>query len=65
MDTNKVILIGRLTRDAELKYTANNKALANFAIAVSGYSKDDVSFFDVRLWGQAAEKLNQYLVKGK
>ena len=70
-DTNFVVLIGRLTRDAELKLTANGKAVSKFTLAVnkkrkSGDAwKDDAGFFDIVLWGQLAESLQQYLVKGK
>jgi single-strand DNA-binding protein len=70
-DLNHVVLIGRLTRDAELKYTANGQAVCNFSIAVNRRRKngdqweDEVSFFDIVLWGRQGESLNQYLVKGK
>lgn len=70
-DLNHVILIGRLTRDAELKYTANGQAVCKFSVAVNRRRKngdqwvDEANFFDVVLWGRAGETLNQYLVKGK
>ncbi|MGL4982031.1 MAG: single-stranded DNA-binding protein [Treponemataceae bacterium] len=70
-DVNKVILIGRLTRDAELKYTQGGAAILNFSIAVNRRKKsgdqwvDEASFFDVVLYGKFGEMLNQYLVKGK
>jgi len=70
-DLNHVILIGRLTRDAELKYTANGQAVCKFSVAVNRRRKngdqwvDEPNFFDVVLWGRAGETLNQYLVKGK
>lgn len=70
-DVNHVILIGRLTRDAELKYTTGGAAVAKFAIAVNRRRKngeqwvDEANFFDVELWGRLAESLNAYLVKGK
>jgi single-strand DNA-binding protein len=70
-DLNHVILIGRLTRDAELKYTANGQAVCKFSIVVNRRRKngdqwvDEASFFDIVLWGRAGESLNQYLVKGK
>ena len=69
-DLNKVFMIGRLTRDSELKYTAQGTALNNFSIAVGRREKrgndwvDAVSFFDVTLWGKQAEALAQYLTKG-
>jgi single-strand DNA-binding protein len=70
-DINKCFLIGRLTRDAELKYTATGKPISKFTIAVNEKRKDgddwvdEASFFDINLWGKQAESLNQYLVKGK
>ena len=70
-DVNHVILIGRLTRDAELKYTSGGMAVCKFAIAVNRRRKngdqwvDEASFFDIVLFGRAGESINQYLVKGK
>jgi single-strand DNA-binding protein len=70
-DLNHVVLIGRLTRDAELKYTANGQAVCKFSVAVNRRRKsgeqwvDEPNFFDVVLWGRQGETLNQYLVKGK
>jgi single-strand DNA-binding protein len=70
-DLNHVILIGRLTRDAELKYTSNGTAVCRFSIAVNRKKKngdqwvDEANFFDIVLWGRQGEALNQYLVKGK
>jgi len=69
-DINQVVLVGRVTRDAELKYTASGTALCNFAIAVNRRVKkgdqwsDEASFFDLTLWEKQAENLNKYLVKG-
>ncbi|GHV91497.1 hypothetical protein AGMMS50268_20000 [Spirochaetia bacterium] len=71
VDLNHVILIGRLTRDAELKYTANGQAVCKFSIAVNRRKKsgdqwvDEANFFDIVLWGRQGESLNQYLLKGK
>jgi single-strand DNA-binding protein len=70
-DINHVVLVGRLTRDAELKYTANGQAVCKFSIAVNRSRKngdqwvEEASFFDVTLWGRQGEAVNQYLVKGK
>jgi single-strand DNA-binding protein len=70
-DVNHVILIGRLTRDAELKYTSGGMAVCKFAIAVNKRRKqgeqwvEEANFFDIVLWGKTGEALNQYLVKGK
>jgi single-strand DNA-binding protein len=71
VDLNHVILIGRLTRDAELKYTTNGQAVCKFAIAVNRRKKngeqweDVANFFDIVVWGKQGESLKQYLVKGK
>lgn len=70
-DVNQVVIVGRLTRDAELKYTANGFAIGNFSIAVNRRRKngeqwvEEASFFEINLYGKSAESLNQYLVKGK
>jgi single-strand DNA-binding protein len=70
-DLNHVVLIGRLTRDAELKYTANGQAVCKFSIAVNRRRKngdqweDEANFFDIVVWGRQGESLSQYLVKGK
>jgi single-strand DNA-binding protein len=70
-DINRALLSGRLTRDAELKYTSGGQAVCKFAIAVNRRKKsgdqwvDEPNFFDVVLWGRQGEALNQYLVKGK
>ncbi len=70
-DINKVTVVGRLTRDCHLEYTSSGIAIAKFSIANNQTRKqgddyiDEVSYFDVRLWGKRAESLNQYLVKGK
>ncbi len=70
-DINHVVLVGRLTRNAELKYTNNGQAVSKFSIAVNQRRKkddqwvDEAHFFDIVLWGKSAESINQYLVKGK
>ena len=70
-DINHVVLVGRLTRNAELKYTNSGAAVSKFSIAVNQRRKKDDQwteeshFFDITLWGKTAEALNQYLVKGK
>ena len=70
-DLNSVNIIGRLTRDADLKYTSAGYAISNFSIAVNRRRKngdqwvDEVSFFDINLFGKPAESLKQYLLKGK
>lgn len=70
-DVNFTIQIGRLTRDAELKYTSAGMAVTKFAIAVNRRVKqgeswaEEANFFNVVLWGRLGESLNQFLVKGK
>lgn len=71
-DYNKVLLMGRLTRDVELKFTPGNQAVAKIGLAVNhryktkeGEAKEDVTFVDCEAWGKTAEVMNQYLAKGK
>ena len=71
MDVNSVVVIGRLTRDPVLTFTAGGTALCKFSIAVddsygSGdQKKESVYFFDVTVWGKPAEICGQYVKKGK
>ncbi len=70
-DINKVVLVGRLTRDSELKYTSSGTAINKFSIAVNRNRKqgdqwiDEVNYFDITLWGKRGEALQPYLLKGK
>ena len=70
-EINHVVLVGRLTRDAELKYTSNGQAVCKFSIAINRRRKngdqweDEPNYFDIVLWGRQGEALNQYLTKGK
>jgi len=70
-DLNHVVLIGRLTRDAELKYTSSGQAVCKFSIAVNRRKKsgdqweDEANFFDIVVWGRQGESIHQYLLKGK
>jgi len=70
-DLSIAVLVGRLTRDAELKYTSSGQAICHFSVATSTRRKkgdqwaDEASFWDVDLWGKQGESLNQYLTKGK
>jgi single-strand DNA-binding protein len=59
-------IVGRLTRDAELKYTSGGLPVCNFSLATSKKIKGEEKsyFWDCQLWNNA-EKLNQYLTKGK
>lgn len=64
---NKVILIGRLTKDVELKYTPQGSPVVNFTLAVDRYSKNGdkgADFLSVVVWGKSAENLAQYKGKG-
>ena len=70
---NKVILVGNLGRDAELRYTPGGAAVANFSIATtetwtdknSGERREQTEWHRVVLWGKQAETLNEYLKKGR
>ncbi|MDR2619105.1 MAG: single-stranded DNA-binding protein [Treponema sp.] len=70
-DINHVVLVGRLVRDAELKYTANGQAVCKFSIAVNRSRKngdqwvEEANFFDIVLWGRQGEAVGKYLIKGK
>ena len=63
MDINSVIINGRLTRDVEVSH-AGEAIYAKFGIATNGLKKDDVSFFDVLVWGKVAEICQKFLTKG-
>ena len=71
MDINHVVLVGRLTRDAELRYTNSGSAVARVSLAINQRRKrdeqwvDEAHFFDAVIWGRTAEALTPYLVKGK
>jgi len=69
---NKVLLMGNLTRDIELKYTPSNMAVAEIGLAVNhryktkeGENKEEVTFVDCEVWGKTAEIMSQYLSKGR
>jgi len=67
---NRVVLIGRLTRDPEMKYTPAGVAVAQMGIAVQRFTKNetgdyDVDFFDVVAWRRSAEFAANYLKKGR
>ncbi|WP_201353856.1 single-stranded DNA-binding protein [Hydrogenimonas urashimensis] len=68
---NKIILVGNLTRQIELRYTPSGQAVAKGGIATnrkwkdqSGQQKEEVMFIDFTIWGRSAEIANQYLHKG-
>lgn len=64
---NRVILIGRLARDPELRFTSSGKAVANFSVAVNRtFSRDgEADFFNIVVWGKIAENCANYLAKGR
>ena len=67
---NRVVLVGNLTRDVELRYTPNNTAVTDISIAVNERIKrndqwtDEVHYFDITLWSRLAEIAAEYLSKG-
>ena len=68
---NKVMLMGNLPRDPELRFTANGSAVASFGLAVNRKFKhgdewkDDVCFVDITVWGKQGENCAEYLSKGR
>ncbi len=63
---NQVILMGRLTRDPEMRTTTTGKSIASFSLAVDRNTQDDqTDFFDVTAWEKLGELANQYLSKGR
>ena len=70
-DINHVVLVGRLTRDAELRYSNSGFPICKFSIAINRRRKqgdqwvDEANFFDVTLMGRSGEAIHQYLQKGK
>jgi single-strand DNA-binding protein len=67
---NKVILLGNLTRDPDVRYTPNGTAVANFSLAVNRKykqgeeTKEEVSYIDIVVFGKQAESCGQYINKG-
>jgi single-strand DNA-binding protein len=63
---NRVILIGRLTQDPELRYTQNGTAVASFTVAVNRkFKRDEADFIPVVVWNKLAENCANYLGKGR
>ncbi|MFT5853199.1 MAG: single-strand DNA-binding protein [Verrucomicrobiales bacterium] len=69
---NKVMLIGNLTRDPEVRYTPKGSAVADIGLAINRYftmengeKREETTFVDVVLWGRQAELAQQYLGKGR
>ncbi len=72
MSVNKVILLGRLGQDPELKYTPGGAAVCNFSMATteswtdkSGQKQEKTEWHRIVVWGKLAELCNQYLAKGR
>ncbi|MEC9374324.1 MAG: single-stranded DNA-binding protein, partial [Planctomycetota bacterium] len=69
---NKVLLLGNLTRDPEVRHISGDMAVANFGIAVNrrfrtrdGENREETTFVDCEAWGRTAETISQYLSKGR
>jgi len=69
---NRVLLMGNLTRDPQLKYLPSQTAVAEFGVACNGKfrtaqgeDREEVTFVDCTAWGKQAEVINQYMTKGK
>jgi single-strand DNA-binding protein len=69
---NKVVLVGNLTRDPDVRYTPKGMAVADIGLAVNRYytadngeKREETTFVDVTLWGRQAEVAGQYLKKGR
>ena len=69
---NKVMLMGNLTRDPQLKYLPNQTAVAEFGIAMNrkfkganGEDREEVTFVDISAFGKTGELINQYFTKGQ
>ncbi len=69
---NKVILVGNLTRDPEVKYTPKGTAITDIGLAVNrayttdnGEKREEVTFIDITLWGRTAEIVGEYCKKGR
>jgi single-strand DNA-binding protein len=63
-DLATITLTGRLGRDPEVKNVGDN-SVTSFSLAVSGFKKDDVSWFNCEAWGKVGEIIAQYCSKGK
>ncbi len=69
---NKVMLIGNLTRDPELRVTPKGTAICTFSIAVnrkfkddSGGEREEVTYIDIEAWGKSGENISKYCTKGR
>lgn len=71
-DLNKVMLMGNLTRDPEVRYTPKGSAVGDLSIAINrvyrtddGQSREEVCYVDIVVWGRQAETCKEYLTKGR
>lgn len=71
-NVNKVILIGNVTRDPEVKFTPKGSAVTDIGLAVNrsytldnGEKREEVTFIDVTFWGRQAETIGEYVKKGR
>lgn len=62
---NRCVLIGRLTKDPELRYTQNNKAVCTFTLAVDRRFEKQTDFINIIAWGKQGENCANYMSKGK
>lgn len=62
---NEIIVMGRLTKDPELRTTTTGKSVANFVLAVDRDKQDATDFFECTVWGATAEFVNRNFHKGK
>ncbi|MBD3332219.1 single-stranded DNA-binding protein [candidate division GN15 bacterium] len=72
MSVNKAILIGRLGKDPEIRYTQSGKAVANFTIATNerwtgqdGQPQESTTWHNIVVWGRQAEVIKEYMSKGR
>ena len=69
---NKVLLMGNLTRDPEVRHTSGDRTVANFGLAVNrryktaaGEKREEVTFIDCEAWGYTAENIGKFFAKGR
>lgn len=70
-DFNRVVLVGRLTKDPELRYVSSGTAVCEISLATgrkwkdaSGQQKEETDYIDINVWGKQGENVNQYMKKG-
>lgn len=72
LNLNRVMIAGNLTRDPQVRFLANEKAVAEFGLAINrrfkdanGEQKEEATFVDIECWGRTAELAGQYLLRGR